>query len=89
MSIDMNASTKDIYDQLLSTQRGIILTLLMSFACSLLFLKLRDYMFGPDLLTLLDRSKCHVDFDRRVLEGQESNLRELNRNRSANATDSP
>ncbi len=51
----------------------------MSFVCSLLLLKLRDYIFGPDLMVLLDRSKCHVDFDRRILEGQESNLRQLNR----------
>ena len=73
----MNTITT-IFDQLLSTSGGILFIMLTSLVFSFLMLKLRDNIWGPGL-GIIHHNDHRVDFDRKLLDAQESNLRELNK----------
>jgi hypothetical protein len=49
--------------------------MLISLACSFVLLKLRDRVFGADLGSYQHSNE--VDFDRKLLDAQESNLKQL------------
>lgn len=76
----MSIINKGITDSLLYTPNGIFVVMLLCFSGSFLLLKLKDILLGPDLGT--DYNKHKVDFDRKILNGQESNLRQLRNNES-------
>lgn len=72
----MNARIWDhLYDDLLYTRLGILILMGSSLIMSFFMLKLRDYLLGPDLG--MDRNRHKVDFDKKLLDAQESNLRQI------------
>ena len=68
-------SFENLTDDLLTTRPGILIIMVLSLILSFLMLKLRDYLLGPDLG--MDRNVHKVDFERKLLEAQESNLRQI------------
>ncbi len=70
-----NETLERHWDSLISTRWGILMIMASSLILSFGLLKLRDYAFGPDLG--MDYNKHKVDFERKLLEAQESNLRQI------------
>ena len=68
-------SFENLTDDLCTSRLGILFIMVLSLILSFLMLKLRDYILGPDLG--MDRNVHKVDFERILLEIQESNLRQI------------